>query len=84
MCLQAGFKAVDCWRGSNSKILELKEDHFLQDFGHQREFTDFFFFLRTGCTVACLKSAGAVPVRSEVLIMDNTLGPRVSKSSLKR
>lgn len=81
MCLQAGFKAVECCRGPKS--LELKEDHFLQDFGHQREL-QMSLFLRTGCTVACLKSAGAVPVRREVLIMDGTLGARVSTSSLKR
>lgn len=41
-------------------------------------------FLRNGCTTACLRLAGMVPIRREVLIMVKTLGPIMSKTSLKR
>lgn len=49
-----------------------------------KRYLNIFISLRNGCcTMACLKSVGTVPIRRQVLIMDNTLGPIVSKMSLK-
>ena len=41
-------------------------------------------FFNKGCTTACLKAAGTLPERREVLINDIIHGPTVSKTSLRR
>ena len=43
-----------------------------------------FFFFMSGCTTACLKTAGTCPERRHVLNRETRFGPTELKTSLRR